>query len=332
MLNAKSGSGRRRLLLSALAAPALLPRHGLGQSWPSRPIRVVVPYAAGGTTDLITRLVTQHLAEHTGRSFVVDNRPGGGGVIGSTEVARAAPDGTTLLLGAPNSFSINQFMFRRLGYSPERDLTGIALIGQVPNVLMINPSLVPARNVADFIAFARARPGQLSGGSGGVGTSGHLSLELFKVKTGLDILHVPYHSSGQARADLLAGRCQMAIDNLTSYIGDVERGSILALATGTAEPTRFLPGVPTLAASGLEGYASSAWYALAAPTGTPAEMIETLGTAVNAILRLPAFIERSTRIGVEVLGGTPAQANAFFAAEAAKWKVVVEAARAVLDQ
>jgi tripartite-type tricarboxylate transporter receptor subunit TctC len=319
-------------MLAALTTPALPARRGFAQSWPARPVRIIVPYAAGGTTDLVTRLVTQHLAERTGRTFVVENRPGGGGVIGSTEVARAAPDGTTLLVGAPNSFSINQFMFLRLAYSPERDLTGIALIGQVPNVLMINPSLVPARTVADFIEFARARPGQLSGGSGGIGTSGHLSLELFKAKTGLDILHVPYHSSGQARADLLAGRCQMAIDNLTSYIGDVERGAILALATGTAEPTRFLPGIPTLAASGLDGYSSSAWYALAAPAGVPAEMIATLNAELNAVLRLPAFIERSNRIGVEVLGGTPEQANAFFAAEAAKWKVVVETARAVLDQ
>jgi tripartite-type tricarboxylate transporter receptor subunit TctC len=332
MQKAAPGTRRRSLVFAALAAPPLMSRRSLAQSWPTRPVRIVVPYAAGGTTDVVTRLVTQQLAERTGRTFVVENRVGGGGVVGTAEVARAAPDGTTLLVGAPNSFSINQFMFRRLQYSPERDLTGIALIGQVPNVLMVNPGLVPARNVAEFIAYVRARPGQISAGSGGMGTSGHLSLELFKVMTGLDILHVPYNSSGQARADLLAGRCQMAIDNLTSYVTDVERGSILALATGTAEPTRFLPRVPTLAASGLEGYASSAWYALAAPTGVPAGMIATLSAEVNDILRLPAFIERINRLGVEVLGGTPDQANAFFAAEARKWKTVVEAAKAVLDQ
>ena len=327
-----NGTGRRRLVIAAIAAPALIPGRGVPQSWPQRPVRLVVPYAAGGTTDVVTRLLAQHLAQRAGRTFVVDNRAGGGGVIGTTEVARAAPDGHTLLVGAPNSFSINQFMFRRLAYSPERDLTGIALIGQVPNVLMVNPAVLPVQSVAELIDHVRARPGQVSGSSGGVGTSGHLSLELFKAMTGLDIVHVPYNSSGQSRGDLVAGRCQMAIDNLTSYVTDIERGTLRALATGTASPTRFLPGVPTLAASGLEGYASSAWYALAGPMGTAAEVVTALNSEVNGVLQLPAFLERINRLCFEVLGGSPEDANAFFASEARKWKVVVEAARAVMDQ
>lgn len=328
----QSHSIGRRIILGALAAPAIAPRLAQAQAWPQRPVKIIVPYAAGGTTDVVTRLVAQQLTEGLGRNVIVENRPGGGGVIGTTEVARAAPDGYTFLVGAPNSFSINQFMFRRLAYSPERDLVGIALIGQVPNVLMINPSLVPARNVPDLIAYIRDRPGQISGGSGGIATSGHLSLELFKVMTGLDILHVPYNSSGLARADLLAGRCQMAIDNLTSYVTDVERGTILALATGTLQPTRFLPGIPTLSASGLEGYSSTAWYALAAPQGVAPEIITRLNQEVNRALASPVFVEKLNRLGVEALGGSPTDATNFFASEARKWKVVVEAARTVLDQ
>jgi len=322
----------RRSFLGALAAPILLPQLAYAQSWPQRPVKIIVPYAAGGTTDVVTRLVAQRLIESLGRNIIVENRPGGGGVIGTTEVARAPADGYTLLVGAPNSFSINQFMFRRLAYSPERDLVGIALIGQVPNILMTNPDILPAKRVAELIAYIRERPGQISAGSGGIATSGHLSLELFKVMTGLDIVHVPYNSSGLARADLLAGRCQMAIDNLTSYVTDVERGTVRALATGTLQPTRFLPGIPTLSASGLDGYSSTAWYALACPSGVSPDIIVKLNQEVNHALSSPAFVERLNRLGVEALGGSPDDAKNFFASEARKWKVVVEAARTVLDQ
>jgi tripartite-type tricarboxylate transporter receptor subunit TctC len=197
---------------------------------------------------------------------------------------------------------------------------------------MTNPDILPAKNVAELIAYIRERPGKISAGSGGIATSGHLSLELFKVMTGLDILHVPYNSSGLARADLLAGRCQMAIDNLTSYVTDVERGTVRALATGTLQPTRFLPGIPTLSSSGLDGYSSTAWYALAAPAGISPDIVARLNQEVNRALASPAFVERLNRLGVEALGGSPDDAKEFFASEARKWKTVVEAARTVLDQ
>lgn len=315
----------RRTLLGAFAAAQLaaFPRGSLAHSWPQRPVRIIVPFSAGGPTDVLARIVARTMAEDLGQGFVVENRIGAGGNIGTAEVARAEPDGHTLLVSAPGSFSINQFTYDRMPYVPERDLTGVVLLAQVPIVLVVNAAL-PVNSVAEFIAYAKARPGQLNGASGGVGTSGHLSLELFRSLAGLDIVHVPYGGSTGARTDLLAGRAHLVVDNLPVYLPDIRAGRLRVLATGTPQRTRFLPDLPTLAEAGVPGYASMAWYAMAAPAATPRDLVRAINRSANTALRSPENAARIDALGAEILGGTSEETNAFFAAEAVKWRRVVE--------
>ncbi|MCB1466730.1 MAG: tripartite tricarboxylate transporter substrate binding protein [Rhizobiaceae bacterium] len=296
------------------------------EEWPSDSVSIVVPYNAGGITDVLARVVAEELSKRTGKSVIVENRAGAGGNIGAAHVAQAEPDGTTLFVGAPGPFSINEYMFSEMPYSPEKDLRGITVIAQVPIVVMVNTKRNNFKTIDDLLAYANANPGKLSSSSGGVGQSSHLSLELFKSISGVDIVHVPYNGAAPSRMDLAAGRVDMTIDNLSTYLPDIEAGTLAVLASGTPQRSKFLPDVPTLREVGLEDYSATAWYALAAPAATPDETINQIYAKVDEILSDPEVVARIDALRAEVVDGTPAETDAFFAEEREKWSAVIERA------
>ncbi len=300
------------------------------EDWPTKPVRIIVPFAPGGITDILARFLAKGIAEDSGQPVIVENRPGAGGNIGSALVAKSAPDGATLLVAAPGNFSINQYMFKSMPYSPERDLTGVTVIAQVPIVLLVNAQ-VPIHSVQELIAFAKAHPGELNASSGGNGQSSHLSLELFKSITGVNIVHVPFNGAAPARQELLSGRVQLTFDALSSYVPDVKQGSLRVLATGTAQPSRFLPGVPTLAASGVTGYAAGAWYALAVPAGTPRSLVDAINREAVKVLSEPRTVESIEQQSAEVIGSDVDTTHKFFDSESAKWKKIVDISGAKIE-
>jgi tripartite-type tricarboxylate transporter receptor subunit TctC len=308
----------------------LLPHGAQAQTWPTQPVKIIVPFNPGGITDNLARILAKGLTETTGQTVIVENKPGAGGNLGSAFVAKSQPDGHTLLVSAPGNFSINQFIYKSMPYSPEKDLTGITVIGQTPMVLVVNPKL-PVQTVKQLIDHAKSNPGKLNGSSGGNGTTSHLSLELFKMMAGVDIVHVPYNGSAPARTDLLGGQVQMSINDLGTFIGDIRSGSLRVLAAGTKEPSHFLPGVPTLAQSGLPDYSSTGWYALAAPSGTPKPIVEAISKAVIKVLKSPAVAKSIEAAGADVGAGTTSETNRFIAAEAAKWKKAVDTSGATIE-
>lgn len=299
-------------------------------TWPNKPVRIIVTFAVGGPTDVLTRMLAQRMSEKLGQPFIVENRPGAGGNVGSDIVAKAAADGYLLLVSNPSPFSINPYLYKKMRFVPERDLVGIVLIAQVPNVLMVNASL-PVKSVSELIAYIKQRPGKISYSSGGNGTTGHLSSELFKSMAGLDIEHVPYGGSAPALLDLVAGRVQMTIDNLTTYIGKIKDGSIRLLAVGSPKRFAGTPDIPTMDEAGVLGFSSTAWYALAAPAKTPPEVLERINIEANKIIRSPDFIARANAIAAEAMGSTVEETNAFFRDEAVKWKKVIEASGVSVD-
>lgn len=299
-------------------------------AWPNKPVRIVVTFAVGGPTNVLTRMLAQRMSENLGQPFIVENRPGAGGNVGSEVVAKAAADGYLLLVSNPSPFSINQFLYKKMRFVPERDLVGIVLIAQVPNVLMVNAS-VPVKSVSELIEYVKQRPGRISYSSGGNGTTGHLSSELFKTMAGLDIEHVPYGGSAPALLDLVAGRVQMTIDNLTTYWGKIKDGSIRLLAVGSPKRFAGTPDVPTMDEAGVRGFSSTAWYALAAPAKTPPEVLERINLEANKVIRSPDFVARANAIAAEPMGSTVQETNTFFRDEAIKWQKVVKASGASVD-
>jgi len=300
------------------------------QAWPTQPVKIIVPFNPGGITDNLARILGKGIADATGKTVIVENKPGAGGNLGSALVAKSPPDGHTLLVSAPGNFAINQFMYKSMPYSPEKDLTPISVIGQTPMVLVVHPS-VPVRSVSELIAMAKNQPGKLNASSGGNGSTSHLSLELFKMMAGVDIVHVPYNGAAPARRDLLGGQVQMAINDMGTFMGDIRGGTLRVLATGTKEPSRFLPGIPTLAESGLPGYASTGWYALAAPSGTPKPVLDAMSATVMKVLSDPEIRKTIENTGVDVGGESIEKTGQFVAAEAAKWKKAVEASGATVE-
>ena len=318
-----------RLALGIIAAWFLFVT-GHAEDWPTKPVRIIVPFAPGGITDILARFLAKGISEDSGQPVIVENRSGAGGNIGSALVARSSPDGTTLLVAAPGNFAINQHIFKSMPYSPEKDLTGVTLIAQVPIVLLVNAK-VPISSVDELIQYAKAHPGELNASSGGNGQSSHLSLELFKAMTGVNIVHVPFNGAAPARQELLSGRVQLTFDALSSYVPDVKQGTLRALATGTPQPTRFLPGVPTIAASGVPGYSSEAWYALAAPAGTPSALVDAINREAVKVLRQPQVVQSIEQQSAEVVASDVSTTNLFFASESAKWKRIVELSGAKVD-
>ena len=309
------------LLLAACAARA--------QQWPTKPVKLVIPFPPGGTTDILGRLIGQHAGDALGQPFVIENRAGAGGNVGAAEVARAAPDGYTFLMGTPGTQAINQFIYSKMPYDTEKAFAPVSLVARVPNVLVVHPS-VPAKTLAELIAHARANPGKLNSASPGPGSTGHLSLELFNKLAGVKIQHVPYKGSGPALNDLLGGQVQMTIDNLPSALPHIQSGKLTALGVTTEQKVAVLPDVPTVG-SVVRGYEASSWFVVMAPAGTPDPIVRRLSAEIDNLLKKPAMLERMKTLGADPVGGTPEQLAAHIAAETKKWREVAQLSGAKLD-
>jgi tripartite-type tricarboxylate transporter receptor subunit TctC len=305
---------------------------GLGsaaaQDYPSRPVKWVVGYPAGGATDILARLIGQRLSERLGQQFVIENKPGAGNNVGTEAVVTADPDGYTLLLVNPAN-GINASLYAKLPFNFIRDIAPVAGIARVPNVMIV-PNDFPAKTVAEFIAYAKANPGKVNMASSGNGTSIHLSGELFKAMTGVQMQHVPYRGSAPAVTDMLGGRVQVMFDNLPSAISHIRAKSLRALAVTTAERSAQLPDVPTVGDT-VKGYEASAWFGMGAPAKTPRPIIDKLNKEVNAILAEPAMKARIAELGGVTLIGTPEDFGKIIASETEKWAKVVKFAGARVD-
>ena len=312
------------LLLALAAAPAA------AESYPSRTIRVIVPYAAGGTNDILARLVSAKLQAAWGQPVVVDVRTGAGGNLGADLVAKAEPDGYTLLVTASPPLSINASLYRNLPFDPAKDFAPVSLMIEVPNLLEVNLK-VPATTVAELVALAKAKPGTMNFGSQGNGTTSHLAGELLKLKAGIDVTHVPYRGTAPALNDLVAGNIQFLFDNLVSSLPFVRAGTLRALAVGSAVRSPALPDVPTLIESGFPDFESTAWFAMVAPAGTPASIVTRLSDGVAAALRQPDTEARMKDLGATTVASTPEALGARIKAEIARWAPVVKAAHVTID-
>jgi tripartite-type tricarboxylate transporter receptor subunit TctC len=293
------------------------------EDYPSRPIKWVVGYPAGGTTDILARLIGQWLSEHLGAQVIIENRPGAGNNIGTEAVVNAAPDGYTVLLVNPAN-GINTSLYRKLNFDFVRDIAPVAGLTRVPNVMEVNPT-VPAKTVQEFIDYAKANPGKINLASSGNGTSVHLSGEMFKMMTGVNLLHVPYRGAAPALTDLLSGQVQIMFDNMPSSIEHIRAGKLRALGVTTAKRSPALPDVPTVAET-VPGYEASAWFGMGAPKGTPPEIINKLNKAINAALADPNIQARLADLGGNVMPVTPAEFGQVIVDETEKWAKVVKAA------
>lgn len=330
-LSTPLGATRRAaatLLLAALLLPASLftaPAHAQAP-FPTRPIRLVVPFAPGGTTDLFARILGQRMAEGLGQQVIVENRGGAAGVVGSDAVAKAEPDGYTILLGAISSHAIAPSMNARMPYDPLRDFSYIGFVAGVPNILVVNKESIKAATVRDFIAEAKGKPGQFSFGSSGSGTTLHLSGELFKQVAGVEMTHVPYRGSAPAILDLLAGRIQVMFDNLPASIEQVRAGNVRAIAVTSSARAEAVPDVPTIAESGLPGFEALSWFALFAPPRTPPDIVARLAQELRRAQENPDLRRQFAQVGGEIRVMDGEQLRAFVQAETDKWAKVVKAA------
>ena len=316
------------VLISCLLS-AVLAGTAAAQDYPSRPIRIVVPFSPGGAVDGPTRMVAQELGKRLRQQVIVDNKPGAGATIGSGEVAKAAPDGYTLLLASQTN-AISATLYTRLHYAPIDDFIGISLLGREPGVLVVHPSL-PVRSVAELIAYAKARPGELNYASSGNGSGQHLFMAQFASMAGLKLTHVPYRGSGQATTDLLAGTVPMAMPGTAGMVAHIKAGKLRPLATSGVTRSPQLPEVPTLAESGLAGYGAYVWMGLLAPKGTPAAIIERLHRELKAVLSTPEVRSYFAEAGIEVVGSTPADMDNYFREERDRWARVVKDTGAQID-
>jgi len=303
----------------------------LPQDWPSRPVHLVVPYAPGGPVDLSARLIAPKLQQALGQPVVVENKPGAGGNIGADFVAKSSPDGHTLVMGAIATHAINPALYPKLAYDPVRDFRHIALLVQVPNVLVVNNEL-PASSVAELVALAKRQPGKLDFASGSTGSTGHLAGELFKQMTGTELVHVPYKGSAPAVADLLAGRVHLMFDNLASAAPNIQAGKLRALAVTTVRRSSFLPELPTLDESGLKGFEMTTWWGLMAPAKTPQPVVDRISQEALRAIESPDLRERWRAMGSELPGArTPAEFTAFVERERKLYAELVKRSGATVD-
>ncbi|MGD0850613.1 Bug family tripartite tricarboxylate transporter substrate binding protein [Bradyrhizobium sp.] len=328
MASRRAAIGLIALGVSALACPigqALIGEAFIGEAfaldYPTRPVRFIVGYPAGGSTDIVARLIGQRLSERLGQQFVIENKPGAGNNIGTETVVKADPDGYTVLLVNPANF-INASLYVNLNFNFIRDIAPVASFNRVPNVMTVGPD-VPAKNVAEFIAYVKANPGKVNMASSGNGTSVHLSGELFMAMSGAKMLHVPYRGAAPATTDLLGNRVQVMFDNMPSIIGHIRGGALRALAVTTAARSPELPDVPTVAET-VPGYEASALFGMGAPRKTPPEIIARLNREINAVLAEPEVRKRLIELGGEPLITTPEEFGAMIAAETEKWEKVVK--------
>ena len=325
----------RRRLLAATAA-ALLPLPLFAQTaCPSKPVRIVVPFAAGGTTDILARALAPELSRVFGQPFIIENKPGAGGNVGADNVAKSAPDGYSLLMGTVGTHAINPALYPKMPYDHVKDFAPVTLVAGVPNVLVMNPAKAEAygiKSVPDLIRYAKANPGKLNMASSGNGTSIHLSGELFKTMTGTFMLHFPYRGSGPALLDLIGGNMDLMFDNLPSAMPQIKAGKLKALAVTSAERSAAVPELPTIAEAGpVKGFEASSWFGLLAPAGTPADIVSRIQQETAKALGAPALKERLLSQGAIPSGMSPADFTKLITAETKKWAEVVKASGAKVD-
>jgi tripartite-type tricarboxylate transporter receptor subunit TctC len=321
----------RQLGALSAAACAAGPLAALAQN--DKPITIVVPYAPGGTTDMLGRLIAQQLGTALGRTVIVDNKPGAGTAIGASQVARAAPDGSTLLVATSTTLAINPWLYKKLSYDPAKDFAPVGLIGAVPLMVVVHPS-VPARTLAELVALAKSKPEGLSYGSAGNGSPQHLGAEMFKFATGTAMTHVPYKGSALALTDLLGGQLQLMFTDIAPALQHVRSGKLRALAVTSKKRQPTFPDVPTVAESRLPGTAdfeAVAWQSIVAPAGTPAPVVERLSQEIAKVIAQPALRQKLENDGFEPGSSTPAQLAAYIRSESERWGQVIRASGATID-
>ncbi len=335
---AQAGPNRRQLVAGSAAVALLLATNGVVRAqaaWPSRPVRIVVPFAPGGTTDILARAVAPELSKAFGQQFIVDNRAGAGGNLGTEIVAKSAPDGYTLLMGTVGTHGINRALYPKLPYDPIKDFAPITLVAGVPNVMVVNADFARANainSVQDFIRLAKSRPGKLNMASSGNGTSIHLAGELFKSQTGIFMTHIPYRGSGPALLDLVGAHVDVMFDNLPSALPLIKAGKLKALAVTSATRSAALPDAPTIEeAAGLKGFEATSWFGLLAPAGTPADIVNRVQQEVARALNTATIKANMLAQGAIPSGNTPAQFAAHIDSEHLKWAQVVKASGAHVD-
>ncbi len=327
---------RLALAVYAVAAIIFIAKPVAAQApWPTKPVKIVVPFAPGGTTDILARAVAPELSKAFGQPFIVDNRAGAGGNLGADIVAKSPADGYTLLMGTVGTHGINKALYSRLAYDPQKDFAPITLVAGVPNVMVMNADKAKAlgiNNVLDFIAYAKAHPGQLNMASSGNGTSIHLAGELFKTMTGTFMAHIPYSGSGPAMMGMVSGSVDVMFDNLPSALPQIKGGKLKALAVTSSQRSAALPELPTIEEAGkLKGYEASSWFGLLAPAGTPADVVSRLQRETAKALNSPAMKEKLLAQGAIPGGNSPQEFARFIDAEIRKWASVVKASGAKVD-
>jgi tripartite-type tricarboxylate transporter receptor subunit TctC len=295
-----------------------------GQQYPSRPVRLVVPFPAGSTPDIVGRALGQKLAAAWGQPVIVDNKPGAGANIGTAEVAKAAPDGYTLLIGSNGPIAINKALYDKLPFDPDRDLTPISLLAGAPQILAVHPA-VPAADLRQFIDYARANPDKLSYGSVGAGSASHLTMELLKSQAKISLVHVPYKGFPPVVTDLLSGNIQATFAIVPAVLPQIRAGKLKGIAVTSAQRTALAPDIPTVAEQGLPQFDATAWQGLLCPAGTPQEVLNNISSQTMKIMQLPEVRELLGKQGFEVVGSSPEEFAAFIRAESAKWSAVVKA-------
>ncbi|NYT38726.1 tripartite tricarboxylate transporter substrate binding protein [Allopusillimonas soli] len=315
-----------KLLLNiAIGASITFSGLAIASTFPAKPITIIVPYNAGGTNDIIARSVAAQMALNMDHSVIVENKSGAGGNIGARLVAKSAPDGYTILISSPGILAINQWLYEDPGYDASKDFRPITLAGRLPNVLLVNPDL-PVKSVEELTAYAKEHPGKLNMASMGNGTSGHLNGELYKMLAGVSIQHVPYRGSAPALTDLIGGQVQLMFDNLPTALPQIKNGQLRALAVTSAERSKSLPEVPTMAEAGVTGFEATTWFGFAAPGQTSDHILERLNKEIVKALNDPGVKQRLNDLGVEVVGNSTEEFRSYIKEESKKWKEVVDKA------
>ncbi len=320
---------RHAVALMALVAAGAAPAAAQSE-FPTQPVTMVVPFAAGGSTDLVARIVAQRMSQELGQQVLVDNRGGAGGMLGATAVAQAQPDGYTILMGTIATHALSASLYANPPFDPVEDFAPVAWLVTVPNVLTVNPQF-PAQNVEELIALLKEKPGEYAYASSGNGTPLHLSGELFKSMAGVDIIHVPYQGSGPALVDVIGGAVPISFDNLPSSTEPIRSGQLRALAVTTKERAPNFPDIPTMEEAGVPGYETNSWNALFAPAGTPPEAIARLNEAANKAIQDPEVQKRLAEVGAQIVGSTPEELGEHVKTEVERWRPVVEASGARIE-
>jgi tripartite-type tricarboxylate transporter receptor subunit TctC len=314
----------RRIALQVLGLSAGLGLPLIARAQFTRIIRLVVPFTPGGSTDILARALAPRLQQTLGQTVVIDNKPGAGGSIGATEVAKAEADGHTLLMGHIGTLAVNPALYPKLGYDPQKSFVPVAAVAIVPNVLVVNANL-PVKSLADFVARAKASPGRMSYSSGGNGSAAHIAFEYLKQRTGIFMLHIPYRGTAPSVTDLLAGNVDATFTGIPAVIGHIRSGRLRALAVSSAQRLASLPEVPTVAEQGHAGFEADQWYGVVAPAGTPTETVARLNAAINKALQVPEVAQQLATEGATPMGGTPQAFGALIAREIPRWREVVKA-------